>query len=154
MSACYVIQNAHETVSFAGNKMQIFVKGLPETMAFEVEPATTLVDDLQRWVEQRQGIPPKQQRLVLGGKQLERGNALAAYDVHKDATIRLNLCLCGGYLPCGQCNETGVVPKTCSVCHGSGRVGWLGFNCNKCDGGGKEYVRCSVCNGNGRIVRR
>ena len=92
MSSC--LADAHHTTHLV-QSMQIFIKTLVGgTLTLEVSP-NEYIEDVKLQIEAYEGIPPKDQRLIFAGMQLEDGRTLADYKVQRESTFHLVLRLRG-----------------------------------------------------------
>jgi len=68
--------------------MQIFVKTTVKLLKVDVEPSNTL-EDVKAKIQIMEGVPPDQQRLMFGGKQLNDQRILSDYEIKEGDLLNL-----------------------------------------------------------------
>ena len=97
---------------------QIHVKTLTgKTIPLQVT-SWSMVLDVKRLIQDKEGIPPCQQRLIFDGRQLEDDRLLREYKIQPKSMLFLNLRLRGGMYE--ESSAQGGLPKTFTVMTPSG----------------------------------
>ena len=88
--------NVNKIQRIPNDRMKIFIKMIDgRQLTLYVQP-TDRIEDVKEMIQEEEGIPPCEQRLIFAGKQLEDGNTLQDYGIQRDSTLHMVIRLKGG----------------------------------------------------------
>ena len=106
------------TASTVTGAFEIYIKTLTGKIVPLQVTSWSMVLDVKRLIQDKEGIPPCQQRLIFAGRQLEDDLLLREYKIQPESIFHLRLMLRGGMYV--EAQAQGGLPKTFTVMTPSG----------------------------------